>query len=64
MQKQDEAAMARRDLPSIVSGTGVPHIHRIQAGIERGVFTPRPMFASIEPDDVRWATAHSKRRMR
>ena len=52
---QDEAARAGRALPSIVSGTGVPRTRRIQAGIERGVLTPRPMFESIEPNGVRWA---------
>ncbi len=51
---QDEAARAGRSLPSIVSGTGVPRTRRIQAGIERGVLTPRPMFESIEPEGVRW----------
>jgi len=51
---QDEAARAGRALPSIVSGTGVPRTRRIQAGIERGVLTPRPMFSTIEPDGVRW----------
>ena len=51
---QDEAARAGRALPSIVSGTGVPRTRRIQAAIERGVLTPRPMFSSIEPDGVRW----------
>ncbi len=55
VQKQDEAARAGRTLPSIVSGTGVPRTRRIQAGIERGVLTPRPMFSSIEPDGVRWS---------
>jgi len=54
VQKQDEAARAGRALPSIVSGTGVPRTRRIQAGIERGVLTPRPVFASIEPGGVRW----------
>lgn len=54
VQKQDEAARAGRALPSIVSGTGVPRTRRIQAGIERGVLTPRPIFDSIEPDGVRW----------
>ncbi len=54
VRAQDEAARAGRALPSIVSGTGVPRTRRIQAGIERGVLTPRPMFASIEPDGVRW----------
>ncbi len=54
VQKQDEAARAGRALPSIVSGTGVPRTRRIQAGIERGVLTPRPMFESIEPSGVRW----------
>ncbi len=56
VQAQDEAARAGRALPSIVSGTGVPRTRRIQAGIERGVLTPRPMFASIEPNGVRWAS--------
>ena len=51
---QDEAARAGRALPSIVSGTGVPRTRRIQAGIERGVLTPRPIFESIEPHGVRW----------
>lgn len=51
---QDEAARAGRALPSIVSGTGVPRTRRIQAGIERGVLTPRPIFDSIEPHGVRW----------
>ena len=54
VQLQDDAARAGRALPSIVSGTGVPRTRRIQAGIERGVLTPRPMFESIEPDGVRW----------
>lgn len=51
---QDEAARAGRALPSIVSGTGVPRTRRIQAGIDRGVLTPYPMFHSIEADGVRW----------
>jgi cation diffusion facilitator CzcD-associated flavoprotein CzcO len=55
VQKQDEAAKAGRALPSIVSGTGVPRTRRIQAGIDRGLLQARPMFASIEPDGVRWA---------
>lgn len=55
VRKQDEAARAGRALPSIVSGTGVPRTRRIQAAIERGVLKPRPIFASIEPDGVRWA---------
>ena len=55
VQAQDAAARAGSALPSIVSGTGVPRTRRIQAGIERGVLTPRPMFASIEPNGVRWA---------
>ncbi len=54
VRMQDDAARAGRALPSIVSGTGVPRTRRIQAGIDRGVLTPRPMFASIEPDGVRW----------
>jgi cation diffusion facilitator CzcD-associated flavoprotein CzcO len=55
VQKQDEAAKAGRALPSIVSGTGVPRTRRIQAGIDRGLLQARPMFASIEPNGVRWA---------
>ena len=54
VRMQDEAARAGRALPSIVSGTGVPRTRRIQAGIERGVLTPRPIFDSIEPHGVRW----------
>ena len=52
---QDEAARTGRALPSIVSGTGVPRTRRIQAGIDRGTLIAQPMFASIEPDGVRWA---------
>jgi cation diffusion facilitator CzcD-associated flavoprotein CzcO len=52
---QDEAARAGRALPSIVSGTGVPRTRRIQAGIDRGVLSPKQMFTRIEPDGVRWA---------
>lgn len=51
---QDDAARAGRALPSIVSGTGVPRTRKIQAGIDRGLLTARPMFSSIEPDGVRW----------
>lgn len=61
VQKQDEAARAGRALPSIVSGTGVPRTRRIQAGIDRGVLTPRPIFASIEADGVRWADGAFRR---
>lgn len=52
---QDEAARAGRALPSIVSGTGVPRTRRIQAGIERGVLSPKQMFSRIEPNGVTWA---------
>jgi cation diffusion facilitator CzcD-associated flavoprotein CzcO len=52
---QDEAAREGRALPSIVSGTGVPRTRRIQAGIDRGLLSPKQMFARIEPDGVRWA---------
>ena len=52
---QDEAARSGRALPSVVSGTGVPRTRRIQAGIDRGTLIAKPMFASIEPDGVRWA---------
>jgi len=55
VQMQDEAARAGKALPSIVSGTGVPRTRRIQAGIERGLLTARPMFEAIEPDGVRWS---------
>jgi len=55
VQMQDEAARAGKALPSIVSGTGVPRTRRIQAGIERGLLTARPMFETIEPDGVRWS---------
>ncbi len=51
---QDEAAREGRALPSIVSTTGVPRSRRIQAGIDRGLLVTKPMFASIEPDGVRW----------
>lgn len=52
--RQDEAARAGRALPSIVSGTGVPRTRRIQAAIDRGALTARPMFSSIESEGVRW----------
>ncbi|MFC0680474.1 FAD-dependent oxidoreductase [Lysobacter korlensis] len=52
---QDEAAREGRALPSIVSTTGVPRSRRIQAAIDRGLLSARPMFSSIEPDGVRWA---------
>lgn len=52
---QDAAAREGRALPSIVSTTGVPRTRRIQSAVERGLLNPRPMFASIEPDGVRWA---------
>jgi cation diffusion facilitator CzcD-associated flavoprotein CzcO len=55
VEQQDEAARAGRALPSIVSGTGIPRTRRIQAGIERGLLVPRPMFERIEPDGVRWS---------
>lgn len=54
VRMQDEAARAGRALPSIVSGTGVPRTRRIQAAIDRGLLSPKPMFSSIEPDGVRW----------
>lgn len=58
---QDEAARAGRALPSIVSGTGVPRTRKIQAGIDRGVLDPKPMFAAIEPDGVRWVDGSFQR---
>ncbi|WP_123505648.1 NAD(P)-binding domain-containing protein [Frondihabitans sp. PhB188] len=53
--EQDDAAKRGLALPSIVSGTGVPLSRRHRAGIDRGVLVEKPMFASIEPDGVRWA---------
>jgi cation diffusion facilitator CzcD-associated flavoprotein CzcO len=55
---QDAAARAGRALPSIVSGTGVPRTRKIQAGIDRGLLSPKQMFTSIEPDGVRWANGY------
>ncbi len=52
--RQDEAARMGRQLPSIVSTTGVARTRRIQAGIERGVLVEREMFTQIEPTGVRW----------
>ena len=52
--RQDEAARTGKQLPSIVSTTGVARTRRIQAGIERGVLVEREMFAQIEPTGVRW----------
>ena len=52
---QDEAARAGRALPSIVSGTGLPRTRRIQAGIDRGLLSPKQMFTRIEPNGVTWA---------
>lgn len=51
---QDAAAREGRALPSIVSTTGVPRSRRIQAAIDRGLLTAHPMFASIEPEGIRW----------
>ena len=51
---QDEAAREGRALPSIVSTTGVPRTRRIQAAIDRGLLSVKPMFTSVEPDGVRW----------
>ncbi|KQM23822.1 pyridine nucleotide-disulfide oxidoreductase [Frigoribacterium sp. Leaf8] len=56
---QDRAARAGQALPSIVSGTGVPRTRRFVSGIERGVLVERPMFATVEPDGVRWADGTS-----
>lgn len=50
----DAAARAGRALPSVVSSTGVPLTRKVAAGIARGILKERPMFASIEPDGVRW----------
>ncbi|WP_346769259.1 NAD(P)-binding domain-containing protein [Planctomonas sp. JC2975] len=50
----DAAARAGKALPSVVSATGVPLTRKVAAGISRGVLKERAMFASIEPDGVRW----------
>ncbi|HEX4058200.1 MAG TPA: NAD(P)-binding domain-containing protein [Galbitalea sp.] len=55
---QDDAARAGRALPSIVSGTGIPRTRRVQAGIDRGLLSPKQMFSSIEPDGVRWSNGY------
>lgn len=55
VRRADEAARAGRPLPSIVSGTGLPATPENLAAAERGLLVARPMFASIEPDGVRWA---------
>ncbi|AYF97706.1 FAD-dependent oxidoreductase [Protaetiibacter intestinalis] len=52
---QDAAAREGRALPSIVSTTGVPRTRRIQAAIDRGLLSERPMFTRIEPDGVVFA---------
>ncbi len=55
---QDAAAREGRALPSIVSTTGVPRSRRIQAAIDRGLLTARPMFQTIVPEGVRWSNGH------
>ncbi|MFW6639949.1 NAD(P)-binding domain-containing protein [Nocardiopsis algeriensis] len=55
VRRADEAARAGRPLPSIVSGTGLPATPENLAAAERGLLVARPMFASMEPDGVRWA---------
>lgn len=54
VREADEAARAGRQLPSIVSGTGLPATPANLAARERGLLVARPMFTSIEPDGVRW----------
>ena len=51
---QDAAAREGRALPSIVSTTGVPRSRRIQAAIDRGLLSARPMFSSIDAEGVHW----------
>ncbi|QDZ16832.1 NAD(P)/FAD-dependent oxidoreductase [Humibacter ginsenosidimutans] len=51
----DAAARVGSALPSVVSSTGVPLTRKVAAGVARGLLKERPMFASIEPDGVRWA---------
>lgn len=49
---QDEAARAGRELPSIVSTTGVPLAPRIRRLRERGLLERRPMFVRLVSDGV------------
>ncbi|CAN5158074.1 NAD(P)-binding domain-containing protein [soil metagenome] len=52
---QDAAARAGEVLPSISGGTGLPATAKNLAARDRGLLVARRMFASIEPDGVRWA---------
>lgn len=54
VERADAAARAGLPIPSVSSGTGLPASPRNVAGRERGVLVDRSMFASIEPDGVRW----------
>lgn len=49
---QDEAARAGRELPSIVSTTGIPLAPRIRDLRERGLLERRPMFVRVVSDGV------------
>ncbi|MFW2514194.1 FAD-dependent oxidoreductase [Demequina sp. SO4-13] len=49
---QDEAARAGRELPSIVSTTGIPLTPRIRRLRERGLLDRRPMFVRMISDGV------------
>ena len=49
---QDEAAQAGRELPSIVSTTGIPLAPRIRELRDRGLLERRPMFTRIVTDGV------------
>jgi cation diffusion facilitator CzcD-associated flavoprotein CzcO len=51
---QDAAARAGEELPSIVSGTGVPRTERIAAGIDRGLLVSRGPFAGLKEHAVVW----------
>ena len=52
VRMQDEAARAGRELPSIVSTTGIPLAPRIRDLRERGLLERRPMFARVMSDGV------------
>ncbi|NUP34502.1 MAG: NAD(P)/FAD-dependent oxidoreductase, partial [Streptomycetaceae bacterium] len=53
----------RRGLPpgSVVSVTGLPVDDRVRAARARGALSRRPMFATIEPDGVRWSDGSFQR---
>ena len=52
VRMQDEAARAGRELPSIVSTTGVPLAPHIRALRDQGLLERRPMFVRVVTDGV------------